>query len=79
MQYSNNKPDVLMIHEENRLSEKGVKVELGLAYPIDSAKPIKLKYGSEEKVLSFLEMKVHKLLGIAFTENPASLQYDIYE
>lgn len=68
-----------MIHEENRISEKGVKVELGLAYPIDSSKTVKFKYGSEEKVLTFLEMKELKLMGIIFTENPASLQYDIYE
>lgn len=68
-----------MIHEENRLSEKGVKVELGRAYPIDSSKPLKFKHGGEEKVLTFLEMKEHKLMGITFTQNPASLQYDIYE
>lgn len=79
MQYSNNKADILMIHEENRLSAKGVKVELGVAYPIDSTKTLKFKYGSEEKVLTFDEVKEHKLLGVTFKDNPASLQYDIYE
>lgn len=68
-----------MVHEENRLSVKGVKVKLGFTYPIDPSKTIRFKYGSEEKAFTFLEMKENKLMGINFKDNPANLQYDIYE